>query len=155
RWGIDRQVHEGLRLQHLQQGLGGAKEVKLLGREDDFLSQYREHNERSTEVTQYQVTLQLLPRLWLEVLAVTALALLVVTMLGQGRHMDEIVPALGLFAAAAFRMMPSANRAMNAIQGLRYGLPVIDVLQQELSLPAEPPSELRRGAIPLRDAIEL
>ena len=37
RWGAERQVHEGLRIQHLQQGLGGAKDVKLLGREEDFL----------------------------------------------------------------------------------------------------------------------
>jgi ABC-type multidrug transport system fused ATPase/permease subunit len=157
RWGVDRQVHEGLRLQHLQQGLGGAKEVKLLGREDDFLTQYREHNERSSAVTQYQVTLQLFPRLWLEVLAVTALALLVVTMLGQGRRMDQIVPALGLFAAAAFRMMPSANRALNAIQGLRYGLPVIDVLRQELSLPTDVPAAAVAGRdpLPLRETIEL
>jgi ABC-type multidrug transport system fused ATPase/permease subunit len=157
RRGVDRQIHEGLRLQHLQQGLGGAKEVKLFGREEDFLSQYREHNERSSRVTQYQVTLQLLPRLWLEVLAVTALALLVVTMLGQGRRMDEIVPALGLFAAVAFRVMPSANRALNAIQGLRYGSPVIEVLQQELALPTEapPPPDSRRGSLALRDAIEL
>lgn len=33
RWGIARQFHEGLRIQHLQQGLGGAKDAILLGRE--------------------------------------------------------------------------------------------------------------------------
>src|SRR3989344_1980251 len=39
RWGIARQHHEGLRIQRLQEGLGGAKDVKLLGCEDDFLAQ--------------------------------------------------------------------------------------------------------------------
>src|SRR2546421_33861 len=30
-WGAARPHHEGMRIQHLQQGLGGAKDVKLLG----------------------------------------------------------------------------------------------------------------------------
>lgn len=37
RWGAARLHHDGMRMQHLQQGLGGAKDVKLLGREGDFL----------------------------------------------------------------------------------------------------------------------
>src|SRR5688572_19369582 len=70
RWGESRQLHVGLRLQHLQQGLGGAKDVKLLGRESAFLDQYRVHNTQSARVGQFQATLQMLPRLWLELLAV-------------------------------------------------------------------------------------
>ncbi len=70
RWGAARQHHDGLRMQHLQQGLGGAKDVKLLGRENDFLGQFGEHNTKSARVGQFQATLQLLPRLWLELLAV-------------------------------------------------------------------------------------
>ena len=33
RWGEQRQQHEGMRIQHLQQGLGGVKDVKFFGRE--------------------------------------------------------------------------------------------------------------------------
>jgi ABC-type multidrug transport system fused ATPase/permease subunit len=104
RWGETRQLHDGLRLQHLQQGLGGAKDVKLLGREDNFLKQYGVHNARSVRVAQLQATLQMLPRLWLELLAVVGLATLVIAMIAQGREMATIMPTLGLFAAAAFRL---------------------------------------------------
>jgi hypothetical protein len=52
-----------LRLQHLQRGLGGAKDVKLLGRETDVLDQYRMHNAQSARVSQLQTTLQQFPRL--------------------------------------------------------------------------------------------
>ena len=37
RWGEARQYHDGMSILHLHQGLGGAKDVKLLGREFDFL----------------------------------------------------------------------------------------------------------------------
>lgn len=156
RWGEARQHHEGLRLQHLQQGLGGAKDVKLLGREGDFLAQYRVHNIQSARVGQLQSTLQQLPRLWLELLAVAGLATLVLAMLSQGRNMANIVPTLGLFAAAAFRLMPSVNRVLGAVQALRYGLPVINTLHEELQLDApEPAAKNTNGSAAFQSEIRL
>jgi len=142
RWGKLRQHHDGLRIQHLQQGLGGAKDVKLLGREEDFLAQYRVHNTQSARVAQFQSTLQLIPRLWLELLAVAGLALLVQTMLTQGREMINIVPTLGLFAAAAFRLMPSVNRILTALQSLRYTHVVINTLYEEFKLEVSEPDAI-------------
>ena len=158
RWGAARQLHDGLRLQHLHQGLGGAKDVKLLGRERNFLDQYRLHNAQSARVSQLQAMLQMLPRLWLELLAVTGLATLVIAMLAQGRDMGTVVPTLGLFAAAAFRLMPSVNRVLASAQTLRFCLPVVGTLREELKLaaatPASPPRQ-PAGAGGPRDEIRL
>lgn len=133
RLGHERQRHEGLRIQHLQQGLGGVKEVKLLGREANFVAQYGVHNIGSARVERFQATLQLLPRLWVEFLAVAGLAALVLATLRQGRDPAAIIPTLGLFAAAAFRLMPSAYRTLSAVQNLPYGLPIITTLHEELT----------------------
>jgi len=134
RWGEARQYHEGLRLQHLQQGLGGAKDVKLLGREIEFLAQYHRHNVQTARAGQLQTTIQQFPRLWLELLAVSGLAIVVISMLAQGRALEAVLPTLGMFAAAAFRLMPSVNRVLGAVQSLRFTLPVIDVLHGEKNL---------------------
>lgn len=134
RWGEARQYHEGLRIQRLQEGLGGAKEVKLLGRESNFLGKYGVHNIQSARVGEYQITLQQLPRIWLELLAVTGMALLILSMIAQGRDLLQIAPTLGLFAIAAFRLMPSMSRILSSAQSLRFGLPVINTLHEELSL---------------------
>lgn len=142
-WGAARQHHEGMRIQHLQQGLGGVKDVKLLGRESGFLEQYRVHNVQSARAMEFQLTLQQLPRLWLELLAVGGLAIVVISMLAQDRDMEAVLPTLGLFAAVAFRLMPSANRVLGAIQTLRYTLPVIDILHVELSLASPEPTSTR------------
>ena len=142
RLGIARQHHDGQRIQELQQGLGGVKEAKLLGRESGFLAKYEEHNAESARVEQFQATLQLLPRLWIELLAVTGLATLIITMLMQGQAAAAIVPTLGLFAAAAFRLMPSAYRVLGAVQNLPYGMPVIKMLREELKLTSDLPANL-------------
>jgi len=146
RLGIARQHHDGQRIQELQQGFGGVKEAKLLGRESGFLAKYEEHNAESARIEQFQATLQLLPRLWIELLAVTGLATLIITMLAQGQEAVAIVPTLGLFAAAAFRLMPSAYRVLGAVQNLPYGMPVIKILREELKLASELPINVEASA---------
>lgn len=132
-WGIQREHHEGMRIQHLQQGLGGAKEVKLLGRESFFLGDYNRHNLGSAHANQRHTFVQALPRLWLEFLAILGMGVFVVTVLLRGNPIDAIVPSLGVFAAAAFRLMPSVNRMLGAVQGIRYGMPAIQNLSAEFS----------------------
>lgn len=146
RWGEARQHHEGLSIQHLQQGLGGAKEVKLFGREPYFLTQFSAHNSQTARMGEFQQTLQALPRLWLELLAVTALTILVVTMMIQGRPMDTVVQTVGLFAAAAFRLTPGVSRIMYSLQALVYGLPIVNTLYEECSL-ATPETTSENGSI--------
>lgn len=155
RWGKARQQHDSLSMQHLQQGLGGVKEAKLLGRERDFLTQYRIHSTESARVGGLMYTLQQLPRLWLEVLAISGFAILVISMLAQGRALEAVLPTLGLFAASAFRLMPSINRVLGAVQSLRYGLPVIDVLHKELSLVIPKTVDTQRSAMPFHGILEV
>ena len=155
RWGQTRQYHEGLRIQHLQQGLGSAKDVKLLGREANFLEQYRLHNAQSARMAQLHSTLQLLPRLWLELLAVSGLTVLVISMLAQGRALETVLPTLGLFAVAAFRLMPSVNRILSALQSLRYALPIIDTLRTELNLVTPETTTVRDPVVPFHTALKL
>ncbi len=156
RWGKERQFHDGLRIKHLQQGLGGAKDVKLLGREENFLEQYLVHNTQSARMTQRHSTLQQMPRLFMELLAVAALAILVMSMLAQKQDMSIIVTTLGLFTAAAFRLLPSVNQILVALQGIRFGLPVLDNLREEIKLEIpEQPSHTNHAISELQTEISL
>lgn len=139
KWGKILQYHEGQRIQHLNQGLGGAKDIKLLGREADFLSQFHIHSGKSAQMSQFLEILNKLPRLWLELLAVIGLALLVLVMVSQGKEMSSIVPVAGLFAAAAFRLMPSVSRILSSAQSLSFGVAAINTLYDEFKLPVTEP----------------
>ncbi|HIN32987.1 MAG TPA: ABC transporter ATP-binding protein [Nitrospirales bacterium] len=155
RWGKLRRYHAGLSIQHLMQGLGSAKDVKLLGREDDFLAQYLIHNTQHGRIGRYKSTLAALPRLWLELLTVTGLATLVLTLLAQGRDAASIMPTLGLFAVAAFRLMPSVNQILGSFQAIRFSLPAIDPMYEELQLAAPRPATRTKHAPPLQTKIQL
>lgn len=156
RWGVARQLHEGLRIQHLQQGLGGAKDVILLGRGGNFLLQYEEHNQGTARVGKRQMVLQALPRLWLEFLAIVGLSTIVFVSLAQGKPMALLLPTVGLFAAAAFRITPSINRLLIAVQNVRYSLPAIENLCAELKLGGElPNAEPKRDSMAFRNELKL
>lgn len=131
RWGKDLNVHEGMRIQHLQQGLGGIKEVKISGKEIEFLSKYQYHNEGSAKVNRRYMTLQTLPRLWLEFLAVIGIFTLIGIMLIQGISVDLIAPKLGIFVAAAFRLIPSINKILSSMQNIRYTKTPLSILLNE------------------------
>ena len=132
-WGSDRQRHEGYRIQKAQEGLGGVKDVKLLGREADFIANYSLHNLNASLVERKQNALSQIPRLWLETIGVMGLTLLVIIALQHTDTPASVIPTIGLFAAAAFRILPSANRVLNSLQSLRYADIVVKLMLKELA----------------------
>jgi ABC-type multidrug transport system fused ATPase/permease subunit len=134
RWGKVRQDQAELINKHLFQGLGGVKDVKFSGKEKYFTDLLYEHNYEHSKITIRYFTIGLLPRLFLEFFAVLAITGIIIVMILQNKPMDHFIPALGLFGAAAFRLIPSGNRVMNSIQSIRFLEPVVDVLFNEFSL---------------------
>lgn len=130
-WGKQRQLHAERINQHLFQGLGGAKDMKLLGREKYFLDKYEMHNTANAKISSKVGTFYLLPRLYFELLAILGLAGMIIVMILQKKDLGLLVPTLGIFAAAAFRMIPSFNRIMSSIQQVQFAKPVVNVLYDE------------------------
>lgn len=154
-WGVNRRHHERLRLQHVHQGLAGAKDAKLLGREGSFVSEFEKHNQASARIAGRVNAVSQIPRLWYELIAVGGLTALAAILVWQGNTGNALVARLGLFAVAAFRLLPSAIRMLNTWQTLRYAGPVVASLYEELQgVPREPPPA-HRERLPFRDAISL
>lgn len=155
RWGKERQYHEGQRIKQLQQGLSGIKEVVLFGCVDELVKQFQLHNSRSLRVLSLQNTFHQYPRFWLEIVSVFGFAVLVVSEVGRGAEFSALIPILGVFAAAAFRLIPSFNRMLGALQTIRFGRPSVEKIYEEVSSLPEPsvsvrprrPSEMSQSAI--------
>ena len=135
KWGILRQDAEGKRIQHLQQGFGGIKEVKLFGAMPHFLTNFARHNVIFTNMNMLQNFFNVVPRYFIELIAVLLLGVLfAILSLDNSNEPAGIIPVVGLFAVAAFRLMPSANRILVSIQSLRYASPIINTVYRELNL---------------------
>ncbi|WP_238761207.1 ABC transporter ATP-binding protein [Leptospira levettii] len=144
--GLQRQSHEAERIRHFQQGLGGIKDIKIYGREDEFLNRYRIESDGAARVLKHYTTLLAFPRLWLEYFSILGLVLLILSVLNQGKSLSEATTLVALFGAAAFRVMPSINRMLVIMQNIKFSLPTIDLIYQECKL-KDSPKEKREQTV--------
>ncbi len=133
-WGEQRQNYSSGINKHLFQGLGGIKDLKLLGKEHFFLNEFTTQNNPFASISAKFLTLSQIPRIYLELLAIIGLASLIIFMVYQGGPITDVMPIIALFVAAAFRMMPSINRVIGAFQTIRYAVPVVNLLYNEFNI---------------------
>ena len=137
RWGAAQNHHKGMMLKHLQQGFGGVKDLKVLGREGFFVDRYSDELDANASVWRRFTLAQVLPRIGLENLTVIGLALLVSTMVFAGYDSTHILPIIGLFGAAAFRLLPAVNRTISNLQTIKWNQEIAYELYDDLKLPIE------------------
>ena len=131
-WMRLRMNHDGRRIRAIQEGLGALKELKVLGRTKHFLEEYRRYNtERGRVVAKHEVV-HGSNLLLLEVLGMSSLLVLAGVAVLQHQSLVEVLPLMGIFAAAAFRLIPATNRIIMNFQQVRSGVPVIEMLAQAL-----------------------
>jgi ABC-type multidrug transport system fused ATPase/permease subunit len=133
-WAAARQQHARMLIEHTQQAVGGAREMKVSGSELEFLDRFRHQADGLARTASLKLLAEQLPRQVFELIALIALMLLAATMAAEGRGTRAILPMLGLFATVAFRVLPSVNHMAVAIQRLHQHEPIVSSLRRHLAL---------------------
>lgn len=136
RIGEKRQRADGMIIQNSQESLGGIKDVKILGKEVSFLKEFKKYNFISSDSSAKRNTIGQLPRMYLETIGVIAFSILILYFIARGDDFSEVIPVLAVFALAAFRLLPSANRLLSAANALRYAESVVTNLYTEMTMVA-------------------
>ena len=130
--GEDRKIFEERRLNFLNQILGGIKEVKIYKKENEFTKKFISSSNKVFNSNMLMEFINALPKIWLEVVALFSLSVLIISVILLQTNYTSVIPTLGLFAGAAFRILPSINRAVGSIQRFKYYSPVINELHTQL-----------------------
>lgn len=158
KYGMDEHNCRMRMIQTANEGFGGLKDLKVLGRIGYSLAEFSGFASGYSRSGVYKNTIGELPRLFLETIAVLALLGAAALLVMQHRPMQEIVPTLTLLALASVRMMPSANRIVNAAVSVKWGVPALDAVYNDLSELERRAAQERRHetvpARPFREAIE-
>ena len=132
RLGRERMVVAPRLVQHLQQGLGGVKDVHVLGRSADFADGYSRHRLHLDAIeVRSSILKQIGPR-WIETLALGGLIVVIWTVVAQERDAERVLPLLAVFAAATWRFIPTTNTIINMFNSVRLSGPAIDAVYEEL-----------------------
>lgn len=131
-YGKAQQRYMGQMIQWVNQGLGSIKDTQVKGKEDYFIDQYTQSSEAYAQANIYLKTVSALPRLTIEVIGVGAILLTSAIMVAQGQDLMTVLPYLGVFAMAALRMMPSVNRIITNLTGMRFFSASVDAVYDDL-----------------------
>lgn len=132
-YGEQREKYDGNISKNILESFQAIKEIKINQRGHYFKSIHQENNLHKTIITRNQLIVAQLPRLFLEVIAVTGLTIFIVVLLLQGFETNKLISTLTIFVAASFRIIPSLNRVLNGVQSMRFLQASIDTLHQEFS----------------------
>ena len=130
KWSFERQIHSTIINRSLIEGLSGIKDLIIFNRFGFFYDRYSKENEKLSKIITKVNFLGTIPRLYLEMLSILGISILIIVA-NTTKTSASLVPILGIFAAAAFRIIPSLNSMMSSVQQVRFSISTIDLLSDE------------------------
>ncbi|MEM6594962.1 MAG: ABC transporter ATP-binding protein [Pseudomonadota bacterium] len=133
---------------------GGAKTLKLLGRERANLVRFGIAAKQFARLQAKAMTLGEVPRFGIEAIAFGGIILLALVLLSQhggssGGAAGQLLPLLGLYAFVGYRLMPTLQKIYHAMTQLRTGTAAIDAIAKDLAGREDLPELPERPATPL------
>lgn len=132
RFGDERRKYNANIIQCMQQAFGGIKEIKIANREAYFEEEFRRQNGLYTYVIKQNAFLSSIPKPVMEALCISGLMLTIVVRMNMGNSDPaHFIGVLGVFAAAAFYLLPSANKMSEYLASIIHNGVVIHKIGEE------------------------
>ena len=122
----------GKKIKTINQSLGIIKETKLLKRENFFFNSFFDINNKAEKINFFTYLVTSTPRLFLEVIALTAVVIVCALLVFIGRTPDEILPIVSLFAISTVRLIPGMNTITASLSVIRLRKPSFDLIVNEI-----------------------
>lgn len=131
--GNEFRVHYAQTYKWLLQSIQGIKEVKIAHKERYFEENYENSGRKQISASKWESVFNSTPKTLIEMGCVCSTLAVIAIMIYCGRPVETLIPALGAFAMAAVKLMPSANRIVNMINSIAYQGPAIDNLLSNMN----------------------
>lgn len=134
--GKDNQDYYSGLFKWISQTVQGIKEVKIAGKEQYFVNEYRKCGKGYVDAVQRYSLYNNIPKLLIEASCITVMVAYMIALVWNDVPTQNMVDVFGTIAAAAFVLLPCVNRINNQINSIAYFEPffmgVSDNLQDEI-----------------------
>lgn len=135
--GKDNQDYYSGLFKWISQTVQGIKEVKVAGKEQYFVDEYRKCGKGYVDAVQKYSLYNNIPKLLMETVCVGVMMGYMIFLTAAGKSTGDMLEILSTIAAAAFVLLPCVNRINNQINSIAYFEPffmgVSDNLQNEIT----------------------
>lgn len=126
-WSTERFNIENAKLKYLKGIVESIRDIKLLSLEKYYLNNYNNQNRNYFKIMMKHSIIINSPRLWIEIITVSLIFTLVAVLIRfENIISSDLIPILGLYVGSAFKLIPSFNKIISSIQGLRFIKPAIN-----------------------------
>ena len=132
KWGYAKQFHFSSILKTLQQSFGSIKEILIRGNQTYFQTQFQTNTESANQVGRNLMFISEIPKNVLEFLAVIFICVLFTFLFEGASNINNIIATIGVFGAAALRIIPGFNRLITGKQTIDSCVASVDILHKEL-----------------------
>ncbi|TVR13522.1 MAG: ABC transporter ATP-binding protein, partial [Planctomycetota bacterium] len=140
-WGAVRQKANEQRYQATNETVRGRRELSVLGREKAYLQAFQKPSLAYTRALTWHQTLAETPRFLLEGVAFAAMvSVLIFALVVQRESLVNILPMLGLYAYAGYRLLPALQQVYAALSTTRFAAEGKQLLFADLHI-AQPTSQ--------------
>ena len=130
-YGIKRQFYEGKKIKYLNEIFDNIKIISLLGKEAKFLKDFDIGNNITADVAKAELYTAITKNVF-EFLAIFIFCSIVYIFLNYSNNqIEKLIPTLGIFTAATFRILPSINKILINSQSIRFSNSVIDLIYKD------------------------
>ncbi len=107
------------------------KEIRILDKQKYIQDLYNDRATKIAKISIFEQVINNIPKIWFELIAVIGLAFIIFYFLFFNIEINKLIPLLGLYAAAIFRLIPCANRIIGGLNNVIHNLPSFRVLFDE------------------------
>ena len=134
---------------------GAAKEVKVGGLENEYVSRFAKPAKIFASSTASSSVLIQLPRFALEAIAFGGMLLVVLYLMTKDANFNNTIPIIALYAFAGYRLMPALQQIYASLSQLRFVESAIDNLYNDLKNLKLLNSHQDKNIMPLNKSITL
>lgn len=122
-WGSKRIFVDQKKNESIQNTFTGFKEIIINKTINFFYKSFDEFQSTSAKLNGKRIFIQTLPRLWIEFMVIITFSIIIITL--KGSSIDELIKILSLFLISCLKLIPSANKIVTQLQGLKFFLPSV------------------------------
>ena len=122
----------GKKYKNINQSLGLIKETKILNREKFFFDNFSKITSEAENINFFSYLMTSIPRPFLEVVALSAVAIVCAILIYLGRSPESILPIISLLAVSVVRFVPGLNAIASSLTIIRLKKPAFELIVDEI-----------------------
>ena len=137
RIGTARNLANRSRFEIVIEAIGGIKDIRLLGLEQVYLDRFNKPSRQMSRYLAMDLVIGQVPKFLIEALAFGGVLIISLVLMtsdsGDGSGgLSRVLPTLGLYALAGYRILPAIQQTYRSMTQMRFGAPAVNSIIADL-----------------------